>query len=76
MKLLFNKNDAGDIETMIQTGTVTIPFDYIEMLKQLISKNEIEDPDFGNLDDIEKTKISELLSQIKNAVEDGLQQEG
>lgn len=74
MKLFFNKNDDGDIEVMIQSGTVLIPFDYIEMLKQLINNNEIEEPDFGNLEDIEKTKISELLSQIKNAVEEGMHQ--
>lgn len=71
MKLFFHKTETGDIQVQIQKGTTLIDFNYIEMLKQLISDNQIE-CDWDNLDDIEKQKLNHLIEQIKQAVEDGL----
>jgi hypothetical protein len=72
MKLHFNKNDKGDIQVQIEKGTVLSDFDYIEMLKQLTQKNQIE-CDWGNLDANEQTKLKELLNKIKDAVQTGLE---
>ena len=71
MKLYFQKNEAGDIHTEIEIGTTLSAFDYVEMLKQLSERNEIN-PDWGNLDEMERTKLQELLNKIKAAVEEGM----
>lgn len=72
MKLHFIKNANGDINAEIEVGTVPIAFDYVEMLKQLSLKNEIE-ADFGNLEEVEKTKLNELLNKIRDAVQSGME---
>lgn len=73
MKLHFSKNENGDILVQIEKGTILINFNYIEMLSQLIIKNEIEESEWGNLDEEERMKLRELLQQITNAVKDGLE---
>lgn len=73
MKLHFSKNENGDILVQIEKGTILINFNYIEMLSQLIIKNEIEESEWGNLDEEERMKLRELLRQITNAVKDGLE---
>lgn len=42
MKLHFYKNETGNIQVQIETGTVLSEFNYIEMLKQLTQDNQIE----------------------------------
>lgn len=71
MKLFFQKNETGDIQTEIEIGTTLSDFDYVEMLKQLSERNEI-DPDWGNLDEMERTKLQELLNKIQAAVKEGM----
>ena len=71
MKLHFSKNEIGDIQVQIEVGTVLSVFDYIEMLKQLTQDNQIE-CDWGTLDENERTKLQELLDQIKEAVNAGM----
>lgn len=74
MKLHFSKNENGDILVQIEMGTTLIDFNYIEMLNQLISKNEIEESEWVNLEEEERIKLKELLLlQISNAVKDGLE---
>ena len=65
MKLTFTKTENGDINVLIQKGTITEPFSYLEMLKQLLENNEVEEPDFTGFEDVEKAKIKELLNKIK-----------
>lgn len=72
MKLHFNKNEKGDIQVQLERGAVISEFDYIEMLKQLTQKNQIE-CEWGNLDADEKTKLNELLNKIKEAVQNGME---
>lgn len=71
MKLYFQKTESGDIQTEIEVGTTISHFDYVEMLRQLSEKNEII-PDWGNLDEIERTKLQELLNKIQVAVAEGM----
>lgn len=71
MKLYFQKTESGDIQTEIEIGTTISHFDYVEMLKQLSEKNEII-PDWGNLDEMERTKLQELLNKIQVAIEEGM----
>ena len=71
MKLFFKKDEIGNITIQIQKGTAVIDYDYVEMLKQLIKKNEIE-CDWENIEEFEQQKFIELLNKIKGAVDEGL----
>ena len=73
MKLHFSKSESGDISVQIEKGTTLIDFDYIEMLSQLIERNEIDDPEWGNLEELEKSKLKELLQQISDAAKSGME---
>ena len=68
MKLFFKLNEDGDITAQIQDGTSIQPFNYVVMLKQLISNNCIEDPDFDGLDITQQNKIKEILTKIHDTV--------
>ena len=70
MKLFFKKDEIGNITIQIQKGTAVIDYDYVEMLKQLIKKNEIE-CDWENIEEFEQQKFIELLDKIKGAVDEG-----
>ena len=71
MKLFIKKDEIGNITIQIQKGTAVIDYDYVEMLKQLIKKNEIE-CDWENIEEFEQQKFIELLDKIKGAVDEGL----
>lgn len=70
MKLIFSKTENGDINVLIQKGTVAENFSYLEMLKQLLDNNEIDDPDFTGFDETEKERIKELLNKIKLKIDE------
>ena len=70
MKLIFSKTENGDINVLIQKGTVAENFSYLEMLKQLLDNNEIDEPDFTGFDEIEKERIKELLNKIKLKIDE------
>ena len=72
MKLFFNKNEQGDIVVSIQNGTTVEPFNYLLILHQLMENNTIEEPDFHDFEDEQKTKIKELLQKIHDAVAESL----
>lgn len=75
MKLFFKVNEDGDITAEMLNGTVTQPFSYVLMLKQLISNNTIEEPDFSGLDEIQQGKIKEILKKIHDQIEERLNSE-
>ena len=70
MKLFFTKNEQGELSVEIQKGTDRIDFDYVEMIKQLMENNIIDDPDFENLDDNEQEKVKALLEEIRKTVDE------
>ncbi len=70
MKLIFIKEDNGDIKTQIQDGTVLIDFSYTEMVKKLLDSKEIDETEYVGLDDEEKEKIKEMLDQISDVFKD------
>lgn len=73
MRLLFKKNDNGDIEVQIEKGTTLMEFNYIEMLRQLLEKNEIsEECVFEGLEAEEVSLLKKMLLEITNAVDKGL----
>ncbi len=70
MKLIFTRTENGDINVLIQKGTTTEAFSYLEMLKQLLDNNVIDEPDFNGFEEIEKEKIKELLNKIKLKIDE------
>ena len=73
MRLIFKKNYNGDIEVQIEKGTTLMEFNYIEMLRQLLEKNEIsEECVFEGLEAEEVSVLKKMLSEITNAVDKGL----
>lgn len=64
MKLLFSKDSNNEIAVKLQNGTVIEDFTYIEMIRQLLIKNEFVDTDFGNLSETEINKIKSMLDKI------------
>lgn len=64
MKLLFSKDSNNEIAVKLQNGTVIEDFTYIEMIRQLLIKNEFVDTDFGNLSETEIIKIKSMLVKI------------
>lgn len=73
MRLIFKKNYNGYIEVQIEKGTTLMEFNYIEMLRQLLEKNEIsEECVFEGLEAEEVSVLKKMLSEITNAVDKGL----
>jgi hypothetical protein len=76
MKLIFSKNTDNEIDLKLQKGTVAEDFTYIEMVKQLLQKNEFEDTDFGSLSQDEQDKIKNMLTKISAVFEEEKEEDG
>lgn len=72
IKLIFDKNEESDITVQIQSGSNTIDFNYVEMLKELIQDNNIE-YEWGNLGEAERIILRNMLDKIQEAVKTGLE---
>lgn len=70
MKLKFEKSENGDINVLIQKGTTMESFSYLEMLRQLLDNNVVDEPDFIGFEEIEKDRIKELLNKIKITIKE------
>lgn len=75
MKLIFSKNTENEIDLKLQKGTITEDFTYIEMVKQLLQKNEFQDTDFGSLSHDEQEKINNMLKKISAVFEEDKEEE-
>ena len=65
MKLVFRKNEAGDVSVDMFVGTGAVQFSYIEMIKALIA-GEALDADFDeSISDDEQKQIKGVLSEIE-----------
>ena len=70
MKLIFSKNDNNEIDVKIQKGTIVENFTYTEMVRQLITENNFEETDFGNLSVEEEGKIKSMLNKVSDVFKD------
>lgn len=65
MKLVFKKNEAGDVSVDMFVGTVTVQFSYIEMIKAMIAGEPL-DADFDeSISEEEQKQIKEVLKEIE-----------
>ena len=73
MKLVFKKNEAGDISVGMFVGTGTMQFSYVEMIKALIASEPLDAEFDGSISEEEQKQIKEVLSEIEaTAKEDTL----
>lgn len=73
MKLVFSKNEDDNITIQIVKGTTTIDFTYVDMVKELLENNSIEDPVFNEdaVSDDEKGRIKSMLQRISSVISKG-----
>jgi hypothetical protein len=65
MKLIFKKNDTGDMKVTMFKGTAEIPFSYIELIKALLA-GEALDSDFDeSIPEEEQAQINDVLREIE-----------
>lgn len=70
MKLLFKKNENGDVSVTMFKGTAEAQFSYIEMIKTLIAGEPI-DADFDeSIAEEEKQQINDVLKEIENTAKE------
>jgi len=66
MKLIFKKEEDQNISIHIAQGTAPIEFTYVDMIKDLLKANEIEESIFeGDISDEEKERLNTMLQKIK-----------
>ncbi len=66
MKLVFKKNENGDVAVIMFKGTAEAQFSYIEMIKALLA-GEVLDRDYDeSISKEEQTQINDVLKEIEN----------
>ena len=68
MKLIFKKED-DTISIQLIKGTTTVDFSYVDMIKELLTDNTIEDSIFeGNITQEETDRINEMLKKVQESI--------
>ena len=66
MKLLFKKNENGDISVTMFKGTAEAQFSYIEMIKALLAGEALDRDYDENISKEEQVQINDVLKEIEN----------
>lgn len=74
MKLIFKKNEAGDVAVTMFKGTAEAQFSYIEMVKGLIAKEPLESEFDETITEDERSQIKDVLAEIE-AISTGKEEE-
>lgn len=70
MKLVFKKNENGDVSVIMFKGTAEAQFSYIEMIKALLA-GEVLDRDYDeSIAKEEQTQINDVLKEIENTAKE------
>jgi coenzyme F420-reducing hydrogenase delta subunit len=76
MKLTFSKNDELEVSVMQKIDNDYKAFTYVEMIKSLIEKRKLEDPEItGKFSDSEKESIASMIKRINDEVSEFYAQE-
>ncbi len=68
MKLIFKKED-DTISIQLIKGTTTVDFSYVDMIKELLTDNTIEDSIFeGDITQEETDRINEMLKKVQESI--------
>jgi hypothetical protein len=69
MKIIFKKTAEGTLSIQLVKGAATIDFTYVDMIKELLSNNQLEESVFeGDISPEEKQKIGEMLQKISESM--------
>jgi hypothetical protein len=69
MKLVFRKNESGEISVFRKEVDAEKPFVYVEMIKELIESRTIDEAEvIGNFSDAERGSISSMTRFISEAI--------
>lgn len=66
MKLVFKKNENGDILVTMFKGTAEAQFSYIEMIKALLAGEALDRDYDENISKEEQVQINDVLKEIEN----------
>ena len=66
MKLVFNKNENGDVSVTMFKGTAEAQFSYIEMIKALLAGEALDRDDDESISKEEQAQINDVLKEIEN----------
>ena len=66
MKLVFKKNENGDISVTMFKGTAEAQFPYIEMIKALLAGEALDRDYDENISKEEQVQINDVLKEIEN----------
>lgn len=66
MKLVFKKNENGDISVTMFKGTAEAQFSYIEMIKALLAGEALDRDYDENISKEEQVQINDALKEIEN----------
>lgn len=70
MKLVFKKNENGDVSVTMFKGTTEAQFSYIKMIKALIAGEPL-DADFDEtITNEEQVQIKDVLKEIENTAKE------
>lgn len=70
MKLVFKKNENGDVSVTMFKGTAEAQFSYIEMIKALIAGEPL-DADFDEtITEEEQAQIKDVLKEIEKTAKE------
>lgn len=65
MKIIFEKKENGEFIASVLTTTGVQDFNYIDMIKALLNKGNVEIDFSNNIDESEKCQINEIIEKIK-----------
>lgn len=65
MKIRFEKKENGEFTASVLTSTGVQDFNYIDMIKALLNKGNVEIEFSNNIDENEKCQINEIIEKIK-----------
>ncbi len=66
MKLVFKKNENGDVSVTMFKGTAEAQFSYIEMIKALLAGETLDRDYDESISKEEQTQINDVLKEIEN----------
>ena len=66
MKLVFKKNENGDISVTMFKGTAEAQFSYIEMINALLAGEALDRDYDENISKEEQVQINDVFKEIEN----------
>ena len=66
MKIRFEKKENGEFTASVLTTTGVLDFNYIDMIKALLKKENVEIEYSNKIEESEKCQINDIIDKIKS----------